>query len=89
MTIRIRMLTNVRPYMIFYEPGYILDKGEEYYATSNSLGAISGICSNGKKLGVKPGEFVFIEAPDWVLQIWQPTDTEKSAMLAIHSEVDE
>ena len=43
MTIRIRMLTNVRPYMIFYEPGYILDKGEEYYATSNSLGADANI----------------------------------------------
>jgi hypothetical protein len=27
------------------------------------------LCANGEYLGVKPGEFEFIEAPKWVLDI--------------------
>jgi len=68
------MTQNVRPCAIMGiqlgKPGTILRKGEEYQATSNKYGAISGICSNGESLGVKPGEFEFISAPKWVLDIW-------------------
>jgi hypothetical protein len=41
----------------------------EYQAISNKNGAISGLCENGEYLGVKPGEFEFVEAPEWVLKI--------------------
>jgi hypothetical protein len=68
--IRIKMLETVRPVWIYAAPGFELIAGLEYDATSNQYGAISGICSNGKQLGVKPGEFVFLEAPDWVKRIW-------------------
>jgi hypothetical protein len=68
--IRIRMLQNVRPDLIFLaKPGMILRAGLEYKAISNHYGAISGLCENGEYLGVKPGEFQFIEAPEWVLAI--------------------
>lgn len=46
-------------------------EGHEYAATANCNAAIAGICDNGQILGVKPGEFEFIEAPEWVLAIWQ------------------
>jgi predicted nucleic acid-binding Zn-ribbon protein len=39
-----------------------------YEATSNPQGAISVILENGKRLGIRPGEFEFIEAPAWVLE---------------------
>lgn len=73
---RIKMLTNVRsdfPLGLFAgaKPGTILRAGMEYKATSNPHGAISGICENGESLGVRPGEFEFIEAPEWVLEIWR------------------
>lgn len=70
--IRIHMLENVRPDFLFMaKPGTILRAGQIYDAVSNPHGAISGICENGETLGVKPGEFEFIEAPDWVLDIWK------------------
>ena len=70
-TMTIRMLKTIRPDSLFLaEPGTILREGEEYEAVSNNNGAISGICENGKQLGVKPGEFEFIEAPDWISDIW-------------------
>ena len=70
--IRIRMKHDVRPDLIFLaKPGTILRAGMEYNATANKNGAISGICENGEALGVKPGEFEFIEAPEWVLKIWR------------------
>jgi hypothetical protein len=40
----------------------------EYVAYTNPHGAISGLCDNGERLGVAPGEFEFIEAPDWILE---------------------
>ena len=49
------MLVNVRPDLLFL-------------AKPNA--AISGICANGAALGVKPGEFVFLDAPAWVLDVW-------------------
>lgn len=71
-TIRIKMRKTVRPDLMFLtEPGTVLFKGEEYPAVSNKHGAISGVCENGKQLGVRPDEFEFIEAPDWVLKIWE------------------
>lgn len=68
--IRIRMLQTVIPDLYFLtRPGSILISGREYDAVSNQNGAISGICGNGEPLGVKPGEFEFITAPDWILKI--------------------
>lgn len=72
--IRIRMRKTVRPDFplgLFSgaKPGTILRAGVEYPATSNLYGAIAGICDNGKILGVKPGEFEFVKAPEWVLKI--------------------
>ena len=64
------MLKNVRPDLIFLaKPGTILCQDLEYDAIANQNGAISGLCDNGEYLGVKPGEFEFISAPDWVLDI--------------------
>lgn len=68
---RIRMLNSVRPDLPFLaNPGTILRAGIEYEAKSNPQGAISGLCENGTYLGVRPGDFSFIEAPEWVLAIW-------------------
>jgi hypothetical protein len=68
--IRIRMLKNVRPGFIFLaKPGTILRAGMEYDGMTNKNGAISGLCDNGEFLGVRPREFKFIEAPEWVLEI--------------------
>ena len=43
----------------------------EYEAQSNRMGVISGMCENGDVLSVKQGDFVFLEAPDWVKDIWK------------------
>jgi len=61
--------------------GTILCREKEYEAISNSHGAISGICENGEPLGVKPQEFVFVEAPEWVLKIWAKYDDSGAAAL--------
>ena len=72
---RIMMLRNVRPDIPFFaKPGTILRAGEVYEATANKHGAICGICKNGQRLGVKPGEFVFVGAPKWVLNIWDEVE---------------
>jgi len=52
----------------------VLKAGKDYDAISNPNGAISGICANGAVLGVRPGEFQFISAPDWVLKLWEGKD---------------
>ena len=60
--IRIRMLTDVVPDLFFLAtPGTLLRVGSEYEATANVHGAVSG---------VRPGEFEFVEAPDWLRHIW-------------------
>lgn len=70
--IRIKMLTDVVPDLFFLAtPGTLLRVGTEYEATANVHGAVSGICPNGKQLGVRPGEFEFTEAPDWLRHIWK------------------
>lgn len=67
---KIRMLHNVRAgFPALSKPGTILRAGMEYEAKTNKNGAISGLCDNGEYLGVMPGEFEFIEAPKWVLDI--------------------
>lgn len=74
--IKIRMTRTIRSDFPLggIKPGTVLKADQEYYAHSNPQGAISGICDNGEKLGVKPGEFEFIKAPEWVLRIWAPHD---------------
>jgi len=73
--IRIRMFKDVIPFYPFRSSGTVLRAGKEYSAESNPNGAISGICANGELLGVKPGEFEFIEAPEWVLKKWRTEQT--------------
>jgi len=72
--IRIRMLRDVRPDTIggihLGNPGTISRAGKIYEAYSNENGAISAVCENSVLLGVKPGEFEFVEAPEWVLRSW-------------------
>ncbi|WP_147273126.1 hypothetical protein [Anaerobacterium chartisolvens] len=75
--IRIRMKQNVRPELIiFAKPGTVLKAGMIYQAISNRRGAISGLCDNGEYPGVRPGEFEFVEAPEWVLKIWSKHEEE-------------
>lgn len=69
--ITIKMAKTVRPDMPFLtKSGTILRCGEKYDATANRNGAISGVCENGEKLGVRPGEFEFITITEWVFDIW-------------------
>ena len=72
--IKIKMLTKVNSDIAFLlkpedREGWFLEKDTVYSAITNPQGAISGICNNGKALGVKPDEFEFIKAPEWVLRI--------------------
>ncbi len=41
--------------------GTMLELDQVYDCWVNSYGAVSGICTNGEKLGVKPGEFDVVE----------------------------
>jgi len=70
--IKICMIQTIRPDLPFIprpdEQGMILYEGKEYDAVTNSHGAISGICENGKQLGVRSKEFEFIKDPEWVLR---------------------
>ena len=75
--IEIKMLKTVQEEGLFALLGYgkglatptVLIAGKTYPAVSNRHGAISGICDNGERLGVKPGEFEFVNAPEWILKI--------------------
>ena len=62
---KIKMLETVRPEFPFLLTGVPVDTvlicGEVYEATRNKYGAVCGICENGQKLGVKPGEFEITE----------------------------
>jgi hypothetical protein len=67
LAIRIHMLKTVIPDFPFgIKKGTRLLADGIYGATSNSLGAVCGICEGGELLGVKPGEFKFIQAPKWL-----------------------
>lgn len=43
--------------------------GKVYEATANKNGAVSGITEEGISIGVRPGEFEFVEAPEWLRDI--------------------
>jgi hypothetical protein len=67
--ILIEMTMTVRPDLSHLaKPGTILRAGHRYQAISNRRGIISAFCHNGEKLGVKPGEFRFILAPEKILK---------------------
>ncbi len=66
----IHMLKTVTPDFQFgVKEGTSLIEHGIYGATSNPVGAVCGICDNGELLGVKPGEFQFVEAPQWLRAI--------------------
>ena len=75
-TIRIKMLCTIRPDRVadiqLGGPGTILHVNEEYDAVANRHGAITAICSNGERLGVKPAEFEFVRLPKWLYDMWAP-----------------
>lgn len=62
---KIKMLETVRPELPFLLFGAhrdtVLVYGEVYEAAKNKYGAVCGICKNGQRLGVKPGEFEIVE----------------------------
>lgn len=62
---KIKMLETVRPDFPFFlssiSTDTILFCGKVYEAGKNQYGAVYGICENGEKLGVKPGEFEIVE----------------------------
>lgn len=62
---KIKMLETVRPDFPFLLIGVpsdtVLVCGKVYEATKNKYGAVCGICENGQRLGVKPGEFEIVE----------------------------
>ena len=88
--IRIRMLTTIRPDLIFLAtPGTILREGMEYQATANKNGAVCGICENGKELGVKPDEFEFVELPQWLYDIWSKHSPITSATIVADGKEEE
>ena len=69
--IRVRMIKSVRsdlPEVVFPNRS-VANPGEEYDAETNRNGAVTIIFPGGEKLGVKPGEFEFIEAPEWLRKI--------------------
>jgi len=68
---KIKMLQTVRSDIPFLsQPETVLIAGEEYEAKANKYGAISGQCENGEYLGVRPGEFRFLDAPEHIRKIW-------------------
>jgi hypothetical protein len=74
-TIRIRVLQTVRGNFILEPNHAVVEQGKEYPAKANKQGAISALCDNAEWLGMKPGEFEFLEAPEWVLRIWARYDS--------------
>lgn len=79
--IRIKMLMTVRPDLPFgVKPGTILyaKDGKEYKAVAGKYGAVAGICDNGEALGVKPGEFEFVKAPEWLLKMHGKLENRKT-----------
>jgi hypothetical protein len=71
--IRVKLSHNVRGNLVS-PPGTVAYGGQEYEATSNPYGAISAVLPNGEELGLCPGEFEFLEAPEWVLRFWAQHD---------------
>ena len=72
MELKIKMLITVTPdfpIVLFAKAGTILERGVVYEAKANKYGAVSGICENGEALCVKPNEFEFVEAPEWLIEV--------------------
>lgn len=70
---RIRMIKDVRsdiPILSNYRT--VLKSGKTYDATANKHGAVCGRCDNGELIGVRPGEFEFVELPKWLYDKWAP-----------------
>ena len=68
----IKMIKTARPDLSMFfkiDPAVVAEIGKEYNATSNQNGAICAVCANGERLGIKPGEFEFVEAPEWLIKI--------------------
>ena len=68
----VKMLKTVKPDLSFVfteDPFVVAEAGKEYNAKSNQFGAVCVVCVGGSLLGVKPGEFEFVEAPEWLLKI--------------------
>ncbi len=63
---RIRMLQTVIPefWFLLPLPTPVLESGKIYEAVTNAHGAVTGICRDGQRLGVKPGEFEIVEGGD-------------------------
>ena len=73
--IKIRMIKTVCPYQDFGILGRIiaaqekcenaaLIAGQTYDASANAHGAVCGITEEGISIGVRPGEFEFVETPE-------------------------
>ena len=79
---KIRMLETVWPCL----PGPVLGRGKEYEAKANRHGAICAVTTIGETVGVKPGEFEFLSAPAWVLDIWKKKYPEMCSNCKIEEE---
>lgn len=89
---KIKMLRTVRPdypCLSIAKPGTILYAGVEYEATANQYGGICGVCENGVKMGLKPGEFVFVSAPAWIIEIWLKSSYPSACAGAVESDEGE
>lgn len=59
---KVRMACTVRPDMPFLaKPGAVALVDHVYEVWVNSYGAVSAICANGERLGLKPREFDIVE----------------------------
>ena len=70
---KIRMIKEVRSDIpVFSTSRNVLEFGKTYGATANKHGAVCGRCDNGELIGVRPGEFKFVELPKWLYDKWAP-----------------
>ena len=68
---KIRMIKDVRSEIpILSASRTVLKFGKTYDATANKHGAVCGRCDNGELIGVRPGEFEFVELPKWLYDKW-------------------
>lgn len=71
MSVKIKMVQDVRSDLPFLStPRTVLKFGKIYDATANKNGAVYGRCDNGELIGVRPGEFEFVELPKWLYDKW-------------------
>lgn len=70
---KIKMVKEVRSDIpILSTARTVLKVGKIYDATANKYGAVCGICGKGELIGVRPGEFEFVELPRWLYEKWAP-----------------